>query len=86
MSEDGYQIEAREIEMRCRGCKKEYTVTRTLDIPENIDRLECNWCPDCEDQAQEDWTEYWIRKWRRKNAMRTRFGIQLKIGYNKRYR
>lgn len=65
--------------IKCRVCKKEYVVNRH-NVPLNIDRLECNWCPDCEDKAEDYYEEYWIRSRRSKNSMRQRFGIQLKIG------
>jgi len=44
----------------CIGCKKSYNVNRENEIPNNVISLECNWCPSCEDSAEDDYEEKYI--------------------------
>lgn len=52
-----FGIKMATIIIRCDICKKEYSVRRTEEIPENCTYLTCNWCPDCEDKADDYYTE-----------------------------
>ena len=44
--------------IHCQGCNKSHNVRRTDEIPSNVISMSCNWCPDCEDKA-EDWYQEW---------------------------
>lgn len=51
-----------QIEIKCMGCKKVHKVERTSELKENIIALGCNWCPDCQDSAKEEYKEWYIFK------------------------
>ena len=53
------------IEVRCRGCKRVFNNFRLKDIPDNVDYIACNFCPECEDNANDYWKEWYVYK--RKN-------------------
>ena len=65
------------IKLICQTCKKEYIHFRD-DIPDNIDRIESNWCPECEDTATDYYDEKWIKKYRKRSAQ-SGVNKQLKI-------
>jgi hypothetical protein len=46
------------IQMTCEGCGKVYDLTKTEEIPAHVFLMRCNWCPNCEDKA-EDYYEEW---------------------------
>lgn len=46
------------IKITCDTCHKTHEVTRTNEIPEHVVSMGCNWCPSCEDKAQ-DYYEEW---------------------------
>lgn len=49
------------IPITCRACKFQFSVSRTEEIPEEVTQLECNWCPECEDENCHDyWEEYYL--------------------------
>lgn len=43
--------------IKCDGCKGEFQTDRTPEIPENCTYLTCNWCPICEDNADDYYNE-----------------------------
>jgi hypothetical protein len=46
------------IKITCETCQKTHEVRRTNEIPEHVVSMGCNWCPECEDRA-EDYYEEW---------------------------
>lgn len=50
------------IEIQCLNdeCGKKHEVDRTKEIPANVKSLTCNWCPDCESTAKEDYFEDYV--------------------------
>jgi hypothetical protein len=46
------------IKITCETCHKTHEVTKTNEIPEHVVSMGCNWCPECEDRA-EDYYEEW---------------------------
>ena len=46
------------IKMNC-DCRKVHEVMRDKDAPKNAISMGCNWCPDCEDTAQDYYTEWY---------------------------
>lgn len=55
-------VKADEIIMTCKGCGEIHTLMRTPEIPDRIENMGCNWCPDCQDNAREDYREWHSRK------------------------
>lgn len=49
------------IKITCETCNKTHEVSRTSEIPEHVVSMGCNWCPDCEDMA-EDYYEEWYNE------------------------
>lgn len=45
------------IKITCDICKNSYNVHRTNEIPPEVTELFCNWCPDCEDKADDYYEE-----------------------------
>ena len=50
------------ITMICQTCKVEYNLPRTPEIPDHIKRMKCNWCPACEDKANDEYKEWYARE------------------------
>jgi len=48
------------ISIHCRNCKQSFWVKRTSEIPDNVEEMACNWCPCCEDHAQEYYREWYL--------------------------
>lgn len=46
------------IKITCEGCSKTHEVNRDNEAPKDAVSMGCNWCPDCEDSA-EDYYEEW---------------------------
>lgn len=46
------------IKITCDTCHKTHEVNRTNEIPDHVVSMGCNWCPECEDRA-EDYYEEW---------------------------
>lgn len=46
------------INITCETCGLVHDVRRTPEIPKNVFSMGCNWCPVCEDRA-EDYYEEW---------------------------
>ena len=46
------------IKINCATCGKSHTVGRDIDAPESAISMGCNWCPSCEEEA-EDYYEEW---------------------------
>lgn len=47
------------ININCDGCHAVTEVTRTNEIPDNVISLGCNWCPSCEDDANDYYDEWY---------------------------
>lgn len=47
------------IKLTCQTCKHEYDIEKTPEIPANVFFMKCNWCPLCEDQAEDYYYEWW---------------------------
>jgi hypothetical protein len=47
----------RKINITCDICHKTHEVGRTSEIPEEVTELFCNWCPECEDKADDYYDE-----------------------------
>jgi len=45
------------IKITCDICKGSFDVDRTNEIPPEVTELFCNWCPMCEDDADDYYTE-----------------------------
>lgn len=48
------------IKITC-NCELSHDVRRTNEIPKDVISLGCNWCPACEDTAQEPYEEWYKR-------------------------
>lgn len=46
------------IKITCDTCSKSHDVHRDIDAPKDATSMGCNWCPACEDRA-EDYYEEW---------------------------
>lgn len=49
------------IEMNC-SCGKIHEVRKDDKVPENAISMGCNWCPDCEDKAEDYYMEWYLDK------------------------
>lgn len=47
------------IKITCDTCNKTWDVTRDKEAPKSAISMGCNWCPDCEDKAEEDYNEWY---------------------------
>jgi hypothetical protein len=45
------------INIKCTSCKEISSVSRTNEIPDEVVSLECNWCPGCPKEPNEDYHE-----------------------------
>jgi hypothetical protein len=45
------------IDITCDACRQTFSVHRTNEIPPDVTKLFCNWCPGCEDKAQDYYDE-----------------------------
>jgi len=48
------------IVIECDGCGLKHGVDRTSEIPDDVTSLRCNWCPECEDSADDYYTESYV--------------------------
>jgi len=48
------------IVIECENCGLKHGVNRTVEIPDDVTSLSCNWCPECEDDATDYYTEKYI--------------------------
>jgi hypothetical protein len=51
----------KKINITCDTCHITHSVNRTKEIPDNVISMGCNWCPNCEEKAQdyyEEWYNY----------------------------
>ena len=49
------------IKINCEGCGLTHEVNRDKEAPKDSISMSCNWCPACEDKA-EDYYEEWYNK------------------------
>lgn len=47
------------INITCQTCNEVYAVRRTDEIPAHVVSMKCNWCPNCEDQADDVYEEWY---------------------------
>lgn len=47
------------INLTCETCGRVHEVTRTSEIPDWVISMGCNWCPLCEDRAEDYWEEWY---------------------------
>lgn len=47
------------IQLTCETCKKVYDLEKTEELPAHVFFMRCNWCPECEDQAQDYYYEWY---------------------------
>ena len=47
------------INITCETCKKVYEVDRDHDAPKSAVSMGCNWCPKCEDLAEDYYNEWY---------------------------
>lgn len=55
-------VKPRKIEIKCTGCSSIHTVRRDTEAPHNAISMVCNWCPDCQDQADDYYEESYVLK------------------------
>lgn len=47
------------IQLTCEWCSKVYDLKKTEEIPKHVFFMKCNWCPACEDTADDYYNEWW---------------------------
>jgi hypothetical protein len=47
------------ISLTCETCGKVHDLRKTDEIPAHVFFMRCNWCIECEDQAQDYYNEWW---------------------------
>lgn len=47
------------IKLTCETCHTTHDLEKTEEIPEHVIFMRCNWCPCCEDQADDYYKEWW---------------------------
>ena len=47
------------IKITCDGCMATYDVNRDADAPKSAISMGCNWCPKCEDKADDYYSEWY---------------------------
>lgn len=50
------------INITCENCGKTHDVKRTSEIPDWVISMGCNWCPDKDCHASEDYEEWYLPK------------------------
>jgi hypothetical protein len=50
----------------CRTCGKQYPIKIQQNKNCTVDYMGCNWCPECEYKAREDYREWYVYKSRKK--------------------
>lgn len=48
-----------QMKLICEGCNETYDLPKTSEIPAHIFVIRCNWCPKCENTAQDYWEQWW---------------------------
>ena len=48
--------------MECQKCGIKRKIKRSVEIPNNVDHIESNYCPNDKDYQSDYWEEYWIDK------------------------
>lgn len=49
----------KQITLNCESCQKVWHLDKTPEIPEHVFLMKCNWCPNCEDTAEDYYNEWW---------------------------
>lgn len=47
------------IKLTCETCNHIWDLPKTEEIPLLVFNMHCNWCPKCEDRAQDYYQEWW---------------------------
>ena len=50
------------INITCETCSVTHSVNRTNEIPKDVPSRGCNWCPSCEEKAQDYYDEWYNRR------------------------
>lgn len=50
---------SQKIKINCEGCGNQHEVNRDKESPKSAISMGCNWCPDCEDSAEDYYTEWY---------------------------
>ncbi len=69
------------IQITCKGCNTTHTVERTEEIPVEATSMGCNWCPDCEDEPEENYNE-WYYLATEKEVVEVNLENQLELSFN----
>lgn len=48
-----------QIRLYCEGCNTTYNLDKTSELPAHVFFIRSNFCPKCEDTAQDYYTEWW---------------------------
>lgn len=62
--------------IHCRNCGAKHPIYKTDEIPNDIIRLECNWCPNCEGSIDELYEEFQIKRKIQKNYNNTKSNLK----------
>lgn len=47
------------IKLTCENCNQVHELRKTPELPAHVFFMRCNWCPNCEDDAQDYYKEWW---------------------------
>ena len=47
------------INLNCENCHTVYDFKKTNELPKHVFFMRCNWCPKCEDDANDYYKEWW---------------------------
>jgi len=47
------------IKLTCETCHTVHDLQKTNELPAHVFFMRCNWCPNCEDQANDYYEEWW---------------------------
>lgn len=53
------------MKIKCNSCQKEHKVSKDKEAPHNAKSMWCNWCPSCEDTADDYYKEGYILRERK---------------------
>lgn len=47
------------LQLTCEHCNHVHRLRKTSELPSHVFFMRCNWCILCEDEATEDYNEWW---------------------------
>jgi len=47
------------VKLTCQTCHTTHELRKTSELPEHVMFMKCNWCPLCEDRAEDYYNEWW---------------------------